>query len=212
MMFEELRKINPNTLEFQKAVAFYMGWLMHYCTDMYTHQYVNLHSYGWFPSISQIGSDAARLLNSPAIAALSQRIKGFLTDAELMDGDFTACLKRIMEDPVAVTELWDMITDSEVRTEYGDVASAGQEVLAEAPGAYMVVGSWTFSAASIKNKDGILKPVAGYYTEELDASGEWTNKIWHEGETEYPYNCETSPACVRLTWSVPPPGTILVLR
>lgn len=104
------------------------------------------------------------------------------------------------------------VTNVLVRTEYGDVASAAQEVLAEAPGAYMVVGSWTFSAASIKNKDGILKPVAGYYTEELDASGEWTNKIWHEGETEYPYNCETSPACVRLTWSVPPPGTILILR
>ena len=104
------------------------------------------------------------------------------------------------------------VTNVLVRTKYGDVASAAQEVLAEAPGAYTVVGSWTFSAASVKNKDGILKPVAGYYTEELDASGEWTNKIWHEGETEYPYNCETSPACVRLTWSVPPPGTILILR
>jgi len=129
MMFEELRKINPNTLEFQKAVAFYMGWLMHYCTDMYTHQYVNLHSYGWFPSISQIGSDAARLLNSPAIAALSQRIKGLLTDAELMDGDFEACLKRIMEDPVAVTELWDMITGSELRTEYGEQETAVTELV-----------------------------------------------------------------------------------
>jgi len=104
------------------------------------------------------------------------------------------------------------VTNVLVRTKYGDVASAAQEVLAEAPGAYTVVGSWTFSAASVKNKDGILKPVAGYYTEELDALGNWTNKTWHEGETEYPYNCETSPACVRLTWSVPPPGTILILR
>ena len=104
------------------------------------------------------------------------------------------------------------VTNVLVRTKYGDVASAAQEVLAEAPGAYTVVGSWTFSAASVKNKDGILKQVAGYYTEELDASGEWTNKIWHEGETEFAYNCETSPACVRLTWSVPPPGLILILR
>ena len=104
------------------------------------------------------------------------------------------------------------VTNVLVQTKYRDVASAAQEVLAEAPGAYTVVGSWTFSAASVKNKDGILKPVAGYYTEELDASGEWTNKIWHEGETEFSYNCETSPACVRLTWSVPPPGMILILR
>jgi hypothetical protein len=104
------------------------------------------------------------------------------------------------------------VTNVLVRTKYGDVASAAQEVLAEAPGAYTVVGSWTFSAARVKNKDGILKPVAGYYTEELDALGNWTNKTWHEGETEYPYNCETSPACVRLTWSVPPPGLILILR
>lgn len=134
MMFEELRKINPNTLEFQKAVAFYMGWLMHYCTDMYTHQYVNLHSCGWFPSISQIGSDAARLLSSPAIAALAQRIKGFLTDDELINGDFTACLKRIMEDPAAIAELWDIITGSEVRKEYGVYETTVTELVETARG------------------------------------------------------------------------------
>ena len=104
------------------------------------------------------------------------------------------------------------VTNVVVATKYGDVESAAQEELAEEPGAYTVEGTWTFSATRVKDKDGILKPVAGYYTEELDALGNWTNKIWHEGETEYPYNCETSPACVRLTWSVPPPGMILILR
>ena len=104
------------------------------------------------------------------------------------------------------------VTNVVVATKYGDVESDAVEVLAEAPGAYTVEGSWTFSATSVKNKAGILKPVAGYYTEELDASGNWTNKTWHEGETEFAYNCETSPACVRLTWSVPPPGMILILR
>ncbi len=58
-----------------------------------------------------------------------------------------------------------------VATKYGHVESAAQEVLAEAPGAYTVEGTWTFSATSVKDKDGILKPVAGYYTEELDEHG-----------------------------------------
>ncbi len=103
------------------------------------------------------------------------------------------------------------VTNVLVRTKYGDVESDAVEVLDEAPGAYTVEGSWTFRAASVKNKDGILKPVAGYYIEELDALGNWTNKTWHNGKTEYTYD-ETSPACVRLTWSVPPPGMIVILH
>jgi hypothetical protein len=99
-----------------------------------------------------------------------------------------------------------------VQTKYGDVESDAREVPAEEPGAYTVEGTWTFSATRVKDRLGNLKDVAGYYTEELDARGNWTNKTWHEGEKEYPYNCETSPACVRLTWSVPPPGMILILR
>ena len=103
------------------------------------------------------------------------------------------------------------VTNVLVRTKYGDVESDVVEDLVEAPGAYTVEGSWTFSATRVKNKDGILKPVAGYYTEELDALGNWTNKTWHEGKKAYTYD-PTSPACVRLTWSVMPPGLILILR
>ena len=60
-MFEELRKLHPNLEEFEKALAFYAGWLMHYCGDMYGHQYVNRYSYGWFPSIADLMYDAADL-------------------------------------------------------------------------------------------------------------------------------------------------------
>ena len=60
-MFEQLRMIHPNTKEFEKALAFYAGWLMHYCGDMYGHQYVNLYSYGWFPSIADLLYDAAEI-------------------------------------------------------------------------------------------------------------------------------------------------------
>ena len=61
LMFEELRKLHPNLEEFEKALAFYAGWLMHYCGDMYGHQYVNRYSYGWFPSIADLMYDAADL-------------------------------------------------------------------------------------------------------------------------------------------------------
>jgi hypothetical protein len=53
-MYEQLRMLHPNTLEFEKALAFYAGWLMHYCGDMYGHQYVNRYSFGWFPSIADM--------------------------------------------------------------------------------------------------------------------------------------------------------------
>ena len=61
-MYEQLRMLHPNTQEFEKALAFYAGWLMHYCGDMYGHQYVNLYSYGWFPSIADLLYDAVELV------------------------------------------------------------------------------------------------------------------------------------------------------
>ena len=42
MMFEQLRMLPPYSQDFQQALAFYMGWMMHYCGDMYSHQFVNL--------------------------------------------------------------------------------------------------------------------------------------------------------------------------
>lgn len=104
------------------------------------------------------------------------------------------------------------VTNVLVQTKYGDVESDAQEVLVEAPGAYTVEGTWTFSATRVKDRLGALKDVAGYYTEKLDALGNWTNKTWHEGKKAYTYDRATSPACVRLTWSVMPPGLIVILR
>ena len=85
-------------------------------------------------------------------------------------------------------------------------------MLSEAPGAYKVEGSWTFSATSVKDKNGNLCPVAGFYTEEL-VDGAWKNKIWHEGQTSYTYD-ETTAAgkTIRLTWSVPPIGAKFIVR
>ena len=102
------------------------------------------------------------------------------------------------------------VTNVLVTTKYGDGTG---ETLAEVPGAYAVEGSWTFSATEVKDQDGILKNVAGYYTEELDAYGNWTNKTWHEGTAEYTYDTETEGGkTIRLTWCSPRPGMCIILR
>ena len=104
------------------------------------------------------------------------------------------------------------VTNVLVRTKYASVGGDA-EVLTEAPGAYTVEGSWTFSATQVKDQDGILKNVAGYYTEELDVYGKWTNKVWHEGAAQYTYNAETENGkTIRLTWSAPPPGMSVIIR
>ena len=103
------------------------------------------------------------------------------------------------------------VTNVVVATKYGDVAGE-EEVLAEAPGAYKVEGSWTFSASRVKNMHGVASPVAGFYTEEL-VDGAWRNKSWHEGLTEYTYDeAAAGGRTIRLTWSIPPVGTALILR
>ena len=104
------------------------------------------------------------------------------------------------------------VTNVLVRTKYGDVSSAAEEVLGTAPGAYTVEGSWTFSATQVKNDKGALANVAGYYTEELDATGNWTSRVWNEG-TEYTYNTETEGGkTIRLTWSPQRPGMTVIVQ
>ncbi|MBR2838082.1 MAG: hypothetical protein IKE55_04845 [Kiritimatiellae bacterium] len=103
------------------------------------------------------------------------------------------------------------VTNVLVRTKYGAVGSEA-EVLAEAPGAYKVEGSWTFSATSVKDKNGALCPVAGFYTEEL-VDGDWLNKAWHGGQASYTYDEATaSGKTIRLTWSGPPCGMSLIVK
>ena len=101
------------------------------------------------------------------------------------------------------------VTNVLVQTKYANVAGDA-EVLTEAPGAYKVEGSWTFSAASVKDENGTLVPVVGYYTEEL-VGDKWINRTWHAGTT-YTYTEGTDPATIRLTWSVPPLGARIIVR
>ncbi|MCR5458958.1 MAG: zinc dependent phospholipase C family protein [Acetatifactor sp.] len=53
-MMEELKRLPENTEERQKAVSFYAGYVMHYCGDMFTHDYINGYARGWFPSYGEV--------------------------------------------------------------------------------------------------------------------------------------------------------------
>ena len=86
------------------------------------------------------------------------------------------------------------------------VAGGGTQTEA---GAYKVEGEWTFSAETILEK-GVEKAVSGYCLEEL-VDGVWKQKKRYEGTT-YTYTEGTSPATVRLTWSGPPPGFMMIVR
>jgi len=103
------------------------------------------------------------------------------------------------------------VTNVVVQTKFASIAGE-EEVLAEEPGAYKVEGKWTFSATKVKDKEGVLKDVAGYYTEELNADGTWTRKTWHDG-TSYTYHAETLQGkTIRLTWCTNRKGLLVIMR
>ena len=103
------------------------------------------------------------------------------------------------------------VTNVLVRTKYA-YAGDGEEVLAEAPGAYKVEGSWTFSATSVNDRNGNLRPVAGCSIEELGLNGRWTNRTWHDG-SRFTYDAAAENGrTIRLTWSVGPDSMTVIIR
>ncbi|MBO6168283.1 MAG: hypothetical protein J6P13_08075 [Kiritimatiellae bacterium] len=101
------------------------------------------------------------------------------------------------------------VTNVLVTTKYADVAG-DEEVLTEAAGAYKVEGSHTFSATMVADENGDLKAVAGYYLYKWDG-GSWKKQGFFTEDT-YTYIEGESPATVKLEWSPPPPGLLIILR
>lgn len=120
MMFEELKGLPPYGEEFQKAMAFYMGWLMHYCGDMYGHHTVNYYSFGWFPSIYEMFEDAMELMKVPELMDALDFLKRHITDEELnalVENPSLDTLNRVLlEDPAAVAELEQYFREKEQET------------------------------------------------------------------------------------------------
>ena len=57
VMYEELCTMPPRDEETKQALAFYLGYMVHYAGDMFTHHYVNFYAKGWFPDFTGIGDD-----------------------------------------------------------------------------------------------------------------------------------------------------------
>ena len=83
MMFEQLRMLPPYSQDFQQALAFYMGWMMHYCGDMYSHQFVNLYSFGWFPSIGELIDQAHGIWKDFGTEVISSILANNLSQEQL---------------------------------------------------------------------------------------------------------------------------------
>lgn len=62
IMEQELLKTSPNSSEWSAAYAFYLGYMMHYANDMWTHFYVNEWARGSFPSFEEIRNDSSKAL------------------------------------------------------------------------------------------------------------------------------------------------------
>lgn len=109
MMFEQLRMLPPYSQEFRKALAFYMGWMMHCCGDMYSHQFVNLYAYGWFPSLGEMAEDAKAIMQSAGLKAIMEYIGAHLErnelEALLANPSAARLMELLMNDPNAVKEL-----------------------------------------------------------------------------------------------------------
>ncbi|MBR4258809.1 MAG: hypothetical protein IKQ17_07255 [Kiritimatiellae bacterium] len=79
-------------------------------------------------------------------------------------------------------------------------------------GAYKVEGEWTFHATTV-DKDGVLKPVKGFYTQTLE-NGQLSRRVWHDGDT-FKYSEDdpiTGGKTVHLTWAFGQPGMCIILR
>ena len=79
-------------------------------------------------------------------------------------------------------------------------------------GAYKVEGEWTFSATTV-DKDGVLKPVKGYYIQTLEGE-RLTPRAWYDGDS-FTYS-ENDPIfggkTVHLVWASTRPGLHIVVR
>ncbi|MBO6167232.1 MAG: hypothetical protein J6P13_02640, partial [Kiritimatiellae bacterium] len=101
-------------------------------------------------------------------------------------------------------------TNVVVCTKNGEKFPAVEEGLTEAPDAYKVEGTHEFSATKVADEHGNLKAVAGYYLYKWD-DGNWKKLGFFTGDT-YTYTEGESPATVKLEWSPPPPGLMVIVR
>ncbi len=53
-MYDVLRSYNPSNRDYYPSLAFYLGYMTHYATDMFGHEDINKYAGGYFPSFGDI--------------------------------------------------------------------------------------------------------------------------------------------------------------
>ena len=90
------------------------------------------------------------------------------------------------------------------------VAGKFDNYAGDAPGAYEVFGSHTFTASDVTDNKGKLRKVLGYTVQAWEGS-DWGEAVEYSGGS-YEHVVGTSPAKVLLTWQWQSAGTMVIFR
>lgn len=85
IMEDELKMTSRKSSEWTQAYAFYLGYMMHYANDMWTHDYVNTWSGGSFPGVSDIASKPASALIAVKHILIESYIDNKISSKESME-------------------------------------------------------------------------------------------------------------------------------
>lgn len=92
-----------------------------------------------------------------------------------------------------------------IATKYGD---GSDEDLDEGVGNYKVEGTYTFSATQVKDSQGNLANVAGYWLSTYE-DGDWSGDAWHAGQS---FTYTETMGKVRVKWAPAPAGLMIIVR
>ncbi len=81
LMYNELCTMAPDYEETKQAMAFYLGFMVHYAGDMFTHGYVNKYSGGWFPEIKGILTKFKQKKNDEALKDMFIIVRHFVLES-----------------------------------------------------------------------------------------------------------------------------------
>ncbi|MDR0887987.1 MAG: zinc dependent phospholipase C family protein [Candidatus Methanoplasma sp.] len=73
-LFECFLKLDKNNPDREKIYAFLLGWMTHYCADMFGHGYVNEYAHGSYPALSEIIST----VKAPMIIARHMLVETYM--------------------------------------------------------------------------------------------------------------------------------------
>lgn len=113
IMEEELSKTSRSSSEWKEAYAFYLGYMMHYANDMWTHDYVNSLSGGSFPGLEDIKKN-------PLSANIA--IRHILIESYI-DNKISSAQSMEIEAPIPFVQR--CFTSPKARKLYGDMSVIG---------------------------------------------------------------------------------------